>query len=402
MRVADKMNYDQVNKSIAKNRTEMSSLQNQAATQKRVNKPSDDPVAASRVLGARIELRGTEQYIKNLNYAKGFLDFTEQSLNELTEIFVRAKELALSQSNDASSSAQTRNVVAEEVKQLLNQTIQIGNRKLGERFIFGGFQTTETPFDEHGNYNGDLGEMRIHVDKNNFLAMNLPGSVVFEGVGLSKEGFTLRSIQQATNLDELSAQKAEHPQAYEGAEDLDIKANGQDPNMNSGGDVNMRSPASVRDATRITGSSSWYSRKAADKENLSEAATSTDPVGYKSLGSEELEQDGENLFQALKKLQIALSTDDKAGIQESLDRIDDSIQQVVIARTALGARVMTIDGTLNSLHTNTVDSKAGISNLEDADAFQVISDINKTESALQATLQTSGKLMQKSLMDFIS
>jgi flagellar hook-associated protein 3 FlgL len=111
---------------------------------------------------------------------------------------------------------------------------------------------------------------------------------------------------------------------------------------------------------------------------------------------------GINLFHALKKLEVALVTDDKMGIQESLDRIDDATQQVVMARTSLGSRVMTIDNTLNSLHTNGVDTKATISQLEDADAFQVISDINKTESALQATLQTSGKLIQKSLMDFIS
>jgi flagellar hook-associated protein 3 FlgL len=381
MRVADKMSYDQVNRAIAKNRTEMASLQNQAATQKRVNKPSDDPVSASRVLGSQIELRGSEQYIKNLNYARSFLDFTEQSLDELTEVFVRAKELALSQANDASASEQTRKVVAEEVKQLLNQTVQIANRKLGERFIFGGFQTTESPFDENGNYNGDMGEMRIHIDKDTFLAMNLPGSVIFQGDGLSKDGFTLRNMQQPKNLKDLAAQKSERPDAYAGAENLDDKTkssattNSADPNLKSSAD--LRAPASVR----VT-------------ENAAEP--------FETSGGVELIEEGVDLFQSLRKLQIALSTDDKMGVQESLDRIDDAIQQIVVARTALGSRVTTIDSTLNSLHTNIVDTKTNISQLEDADAFQVISDINKTESALQATLQTSGKLMQKSLMDFIS
>src|SRR5690606_37866458 len=121
MRVADRMTYDQLNKNISRNRTEMSQLQNQAATQKRVTKPSDDPVAASRVLFSRTEQRGIEQYIKNLNYARSFLDFTEQSLGELSEILVRAKELALSQANDASSNAQSKKIVAAEIAQLHNQ-----------------------------------------------------------------------------------------------------------------------------------------------------------------------------------------------------------------------------------------------------------------------------------------
>lgn len=371
MRVADKMAYDQVNRSISKNRSEMASLQNQAATQKRVTKPSDDPVSASRVLGSRIELRGIEQYIKNLNYAKGFLDYSEQSLNELTEVFVRAKELAISQSSDASASAQTRRVVAEEVKQLLNQAVQISNRKAGERFIFAGFKTTEAPFDEQGNYHGDMGEMRIHIDKDSFLPMNMPGAVVFQGKGLSRDGFTNTNIEQAKSVEQLNKQRAENPEVFQATDT-------GSPEASSGPiETSVRGPASLRTTENVADTNS-------------------------EINGETENKDGVNLFKTLKKMQIALMTDDKEGIQESLDRVDDALQQVIVARTALGSRVMSIENTLNSLYTNTVDTKTGISNLEDADAFAVISDINKTESSLQATLQTSGKLMQKSLMDFIS
>src|SRR6185369_13122131 len=107
---------------------------------------------ASRVLAARVEKRGNEQFIKNLEYAKGYLNFTEQTLSELSDILVRAKELAISQANDASASAQSRHVVAEEMRQMGDQVVQIANRKLGERFIFGGFKTTAAPFDQNGEY----------------------------------------------------------------------------------------------------------------------------------------------------------------------------------------------------------------------------------------------------------
>jgi flagellar hook-associated protein 3 FlgL len=383
MRIADKMAYDQVNRAISKNRSEMSNLQNQAATQKRVTKPSDDPVAASRVLFSRVEQRGTDQFIKNLNYAKGFLDFSEQSLNELTELLVRAKELAISQANDASASQQTRRIVAEEIKQLHNQSIQIANRKLGDRFIFAGFKTTDSPFDDSGEYKGDLGEMKIHVDKDSFLAMNLPGSIVFQGKGLSKNGFNNKSLQQPRNLEELVQQKAENPKSYKTASKAPARVEAKPE-----AEVNQRGPASLRTTENVATSHKTYSSAPTNVEDDSDEVSEF--------------PDGVNVFHALKKLEIALVTDDKLGIQETLDRLDDALQQVVVARTSLGSRVMTIDNTLNSMHTNNVDTKATISQLEDADAFEVISDINKTESALQATLQTSGKLMQKSLMDFIS
>jgi flagellar hook-associated protein 3 FlgL len=304
------------------------------------------------------------------------LEFSEQSLNELTEVFVRAKELALSQANDASASPQTRRIVAEEMRQLQNQVVQIANRKLGERFIFGGFRTTEAPFDQNGEYRGDAGEMKIHIDKEAFLSMNVPGSIVFQGRGLSRDGLNFKTLKQPQTVEELEKQKLEHPDRYKLVDDTE-KEEFQFSGPETQKSQPMRGPASVRTTENVAPKSS-------------------------ELSANDEKENGINLFHALKKLELALSTDDKMGIQESLDRIDDATQQVVMARTTMGSRVMTIDNTLNSLHTNGVDTKSAISQLEDADAFQVISDINKTESALQATLQTSGKLIQKSLMDFIS
>ena len=162
MRIADKMNYEQVKTNVGKNRTEMAHLQNQAATQKRVTKPSDDPVAAARVLASRVELAGTKQYLKNLDFARSFLEYTDQSLAELTEQLVRAKELALGQANDASANELSRDVVATEIEQIYNQIVQIGNRQHGDRYVFGGFKTTQSPFSYEGKYKGDTGEMMVH------------------------------------------------------------------------------------------------------------------------------------------------------------------------------------------------------------------------------------------------
>lgn len=348
MRIADKMAYEQVNSNIGKNRSQMSELQNQAATQKRLTKPSIDPVAAARVLSNKIDLQGNRQYAKSLNYAKSFLEYTDQSLSEITENLVRAKELALAQASDTSANEQTRQVVATEVEQLFNQLVQIGNRKLGERFIFGGYKTNDAPFMPDGDYKGDKGEILIHTDKESFVAMNIPGSKVFLGEGLRGDGISHLTSEQPKTIEELKQQQIE-------AKQLEQKSQAQ-----------LRGPASVGDE-----------------------------------GAKVETKSGMNLFKVMKQFEIALRTNDKEGVQDILNELDEAISQVVLARATVGSRGMALDNLAQSLEKAKVDSQIMVSQLEDADVFQTVSDINKTQSTLQATLESSGKLIQPSLLQFL-
>lgn len=359
MRIADKMAFNQVNQNLTKNRSDMADLQNQAATQKRINKPSDDPLASARVLAARTEERGNTQFIKNINNARSFLEFSDQSLSELTEILVRAKELAISQSNDASGNEETRLVTASEIEQIYNQSVQIGNRKLGERYIFGGFKTQTRPFSIEGNYEGDDRDMKIQTQKDSFVAMNIPGNKVFLGEGLGGDGIIRARYETPTTVEELKAFRAEEEQRQE--MNSEIKEN----------QLETRGPAS-------TGGNRYRD--------------SRDPVSGDV---------GVNVFQTLKNLEISLKTNDKEGVQAALDTMDQAISQVVLARSEIGSRIMAVNNTMDSLQKAVVDNKVTASQLEDADAFQVISDINKTDSTLKATLETSGKLIQPSLLDFL-
>jgi flagellar hook-associated protein 3 FlgL len=356
MRVADKQSFEQVNANIGKNRQTMSELQNQAATQKRVTKPSDDPLAASRVLSHRVDLQGNQQFTKSLGYARSFLEYTDQSLSEITDTLVRAKELAIRQASDGSSGEETRRAVATEIDQLYNQLVQVGNRKLGDRFIFGGYRTQSAPFTMQGEYHGDEGEMLIHVDKDAFLAMNTPGSRVFMGSGFTAHGPKFVTPEQAMTIEELDKSKEE----------------GKSPD---GRPVEIRGPASLK-------------KEGEDPDPvLLQAGRTTD--------------DGVNLFRILRDLSTAMKTNDKAGIQDSLDLIDQGVSQVVLTRAQVGSRSTTLDNYTQSKEKEKVEDKIAISSLEDADIYSTVSDINKTESTLQATLQTSGKLIQKSLLDFI-
>lgn len=361
MRIADKMTIGQVDRNLQKNRSDMTQLQTQAATQKRVNRPSDDPLAASRVLASRADEQSYKQFIQNISQAKSFLEFSEQALGELNESLVRAKELAIAQATDGGTGEETRRITAEEVHQIYQQAVQIGNRKLGERYIFGGYSTLSQPFNSQGQYSGDDGDMKIQIHKDAFIGMNIAGSKVFLGKGLNSNG-TTRAADVAEipkTVEDLKRQRLEREEMEKHRED------------NEKNTVMTRGLASVQ-----------YDQKIGHE----------DPV----TGEE-----GLNVFETLRGLEISLKTNDKQGIQESLDLLDQAISQVVLARAELGSRVGSLNATTDSLQRAIVDNKGMASNMEDADMFDLVSNINKTESALKATMDTSSKMVQRSLLDFL-
>lgn len=360
MRVTDKMGHNSIINNLQKNRGEMTDLQGKAATQKRINKPSDDPVASARVLGYRTEDRQSQQFIKNINIARSFLEFTDVSLNEMSDVLMRAKELAIQQANDAGASAESRRITAEEVAQTFKQIVQIANRKLGDRFIFAGANTQIEPFDLEGNYRGDDGDLQIHINKDAFLAMNLPGDKVVLGRGIGSDGFIRPKASNPKNVDQLEQRQKEEIERQEQNQELEHES------------VRIRGPANE-----------GQRGEQAFKSNIHDTS------------------EGIDVLQTMKDFEIALRVNDKAEIQSAIDNIDKALGQIIHARAQVGARVQALNHTQNSLQQNIVDTRNNASQLEDADLFQVASDITKTDSALKATLETSPKIIQPSLLDFL-
>jgi len=104
----------------------------------RVEKASDDPLAAARgnVLNGSLErLRGMEQVSAR---AKQELAVGESALGEGSALFNRARELAVQGAN-ATYDAESRRAMAQEVAGLREQMISIANTRVANVFIFGGY-----------------------------------------------------------------------------------------------------------------------------------------------------------------------------------------------------------------------------------------------------------------------
>lgn len=121
---------------LQKNLRRVSSAQQQISSGLRVQRASDDPVAAAGIMQTDNSLRALEQYRRNIGQATARAAAEEGALERLTDVLSRAQELAAGQAGDTAS-PETRLTVKAEVDQLLEFAVGLGNTRSGEDFLFG-------------------------------------------------------------------------------------------------------------------------------------------------------------------------------------------------------------------------------------------------------------------------
>lgn len=183
MRVTNNNLYSASQQQINEKREKLMEIQTELSTQKRINKPSDDPIGTAKLLDLRVNDKNLNQFKETADTAKIFLNYSDTAMAELSDIVLSLKDLAISQSSSASANESTRKAIAGELEQLYNQTLSVANRKFGNRYIFGGYNTVKAPFDSYGNYFGDNGSIRLEINENTYLPINIPGSKIFYGMG---------------------------------------------------------------------------------------------------------------------------------------------------------------------------------------------------------------------------
>ncbi|HYV99062.1 MAG TPA: flagellar hook-associated protein FlgL [Gemmatimonadaceae bacterium] len=116
-----------------------------ATTGRRLLEASDDPTAALSVLQNQGQSRAIEQYQRNIGAANSRLSLESNTLDELTNILTRAKELAMGQASD-NATPTTRKASAAEANQLLAQAVALANTKQNGEYVFGGQTSTTVPY----------------------------------------------------------------------------------------------------------------------------------------------------------------------------------------------------------------------------------------------------------------
>ncbi|MGE4439892.1 MAG: flagellar hook-associated protein FlgL [Desulfomicrobium sp.] len=147
MRVSLRNQYSNFLYNLQDTQSRLMDLNMQASSQKRINKPSDDPVGTARVLNYRTSLSSIDQYRENIDTAKGWLGLADESMIQVSTLLTKLKGLA-EQGATGTMTASDREATSYEVRQIFSQLVNLANTRYEGNSIFGGQKFEESAFEE--------------------------------------------------------------------------------------------------------------------------------------------------------------------------------------------------------------------------------------------------------------
>ena len=183
MRVTQNMTTNNFVSYIHKQTENLLKTQQQIASQKRINRISDDPIGMGHVLGYRSKLAGIDQYEENINHGISRIEFNELTLDLASDLVNTAKTLAEGYTG-SEVSVEERQFAAFQIKGLYDQVMQLANTKFSGNYIFSGHATDTAPFSRDNDfiptYHGDDGQYRIMVAENMEVSIDADGRNIFQ------------------------------------------------------------------------------------------------------------------------------------------------------------------------------------------------------------------------------
>lgn len=145
MRVTTRMLTQHTAANIMANADAMQQTQRQLATGKRLLRPGDDPAGAAVGVRLRSQNLRDEQYLRNIEQSRSWLDTTDSVLGDIGELLGRARELSVQASTGTMGAGDTAQI-AEEINAIRNQIISSLNRTVDvDQHMFSGQMTGTAP-----------------------------------------------------------------------------------------------------------------------------------------------------------------------------------------------------------------------------------------------------------------
>lgn len=384
----------------------LSKVQEQVATGKRISKPSDDPVAASKVVKLNDILRTIEQFEANISTARARLTIEEGVLADVVNAYHRIRELAI-QANNAGQTNETRSFISEEVEELLEELVALANTtdSTGE-FLFSGTKGQFKPFARNAtggyDYHGDDVQRFVQIGPKRQIPINDSGSDVFREIRDGNGDFT--ALESSNNR----GSAVIDPGAVKGGYDLGTyaiifdKRSSIDPN-----EPTTYSVIDAQGAVVVPAGQVFAENNAIEFRGVHVSVQGAPEPGDFFVIRPSFNQD---IFTTINhfvdELRVARGADsDMAKLHNNVNRLivamDEALGKTLEIRANVGARLNAMQSQENINESLQIQVKAILSDVEDLDYSEAVSDLNLRLTGLQASQKAFTRVQGISVFDFL-
>lgn len=393
MRATQTTTYRSLQSFMDRTSDKLASLQLQAATGKRINRPSDDPTAISPILSARTQIKSSDRYIETIESGLDRIDGVDGYLDGIENTLVRLKEIGIATVN-SSLSDQDMRTYADEVHQLRESLLDSGNAQIDGKYMFSGFAEKTAPFALNPNYpNLTPGPTPVPV-------LNVP-------------------TDTAALLDGGGSPVAQLVVPGEGTWDVDV-ADGLTFTPEPGFD-GTATPVSytIEDAMGVISAPATVTTSYHDSPVLYHGDTGkvefeiapNELINVNITGSGLLLGDADNdgitdagavdVFALVTQLEEALSANDQAGVQALIDPLETAANQVRSQRSFKGNIGRRLETAGDHMEQIKIEMEEFRSRFEDADIIETITNLQQQEQSFEAAMSITGRVSQLSILDYI-
>ncbi len=161
MRITNRMMTNNMLSNINRNKYNMTALEQQYSTGKKIQRPSDDPIITVRALKLRSNLSELEQYHKkNIPDAMSWIELTESALSTVNDVLRQINTYCIQGSSDTLT-AKDRGTIVQNLEQMKDQIHQEANANFAGRYVFTGFKT-DTPL----TFSKDSSDINYKITEN--------------------------------------------------------------------------------------------------------------------------------------------------------------------------------------------------------------------------------------------
>jgi len=220
MRISTPQLYQSGLNSILDQQALLNRTQQQIASGKRIQSPSEDPSAAASSLSLNQSLKITEQYQRNIDTVRSRQNLEEQTLSGVSDIMNRVRELAI-QANKSTLTETDRSAISIEVRENLDALLSLANtRDSNGEYLFSGYQGTTQPFtvDASGNYlySGDNGQRFVQIGSGRQIAIGDSGVDVYQAIRNGNGIFSTLNNPTNSGTGVIDPGSVTNPAAYDG------------------------------------------------------------------------------------------------------------------------------------------------------------------------------------------